>query len=1047
MAYNTLSQYEHDQLSDGRASQSPPPYEDRYQPIDLERENLGGREAMEDAHPPETSLTRRIGSLLQSIAPAGGTYNTVEDDEYDEADHHEVRPPAVPLHVSKRQERAGLGIDTAVGGVPHSRSASPEADTPLRTASISHSLPLNSPTPDLQALQGAYVGNVERLEESAERLSTSSTLEEEIQKLKLEQRRSEERRSSLKNGTTRSRSNSGKGSAASHANSIIAVNSTARSGGYSPGGYITSPKGSIGPGFAAVPAQTLSISRIKQMSGLSEEHEAEFADSSNNNLLQPIEPPPPPPPPPHRTPMVSSNTAQVGEGDEYRQNVEGKEDRPPTRGSTDSNEQVMTAFLDFDGVHRVMHPNAAASRQSSVRRQDSQASRLIVEKRKSTMPKPEAPPQGMVYYPAPVPMMLNLPQRLSRLQSATEMERRRQQGMSMMPNETRKTSGRLAGDAIKDGRIDSSNLPPQLRASAFFEHKSVRQEIEIKSGSAVDTLDAILDAAAFAPVTAFVDHPFAGRLGNEVYGKSKEARKSKITPENPKRKSSIGSMMKMVGGKKEHVNLPRMRSSSILTTGSKGRLASREAQMEDTGAYSDEGTTTKLERDAEDSMLPSGDELSDEQNSEQDDDGQENDQDTMPTTLLAELQMRKDQQKRRNRQAPELLGKGITLLQQDAIAQIQKHARKQKHITLAWEDREAADQQNYDDEDVPLGVLFAGKKTVDDANRPMGLMERRDIEENEPLSRRRARLTGVPVDQSRKSSMPFQQRASTMYGMDAAAALNTPAAVDDRVGETLAERLKRIKAEKGTTTGLTSDFASEVLSQFTSVKPEASKSKTPNAEETLGQRRKRLKEEAEARKASGGSIEERPALKPRHSMADILSVHPVNSRKTAADSRESLVGNGLQGQRQSTLPQQFQQTQMAQNYRTSSMPMVPPAMTFNNPYMPMVMPNTALFPAMFPQDQPQSPYFNPASNMPYFSNPSTNIMNFNNINTPGFPPMMQENYGGLGSSGTTPLPPSSMNAAGGVQYPMLAAGMGPPLDKKQRANIDRWRQSIVGGGR
>ena len=64
------------------------------------------------------------------------------------------------------------------------RPPSPKDDTPVRTASISRHLPLHNPTPDLQSLQGAYLKNVQALEDSAERISLGSSMEEELKKMR-----------------------------------------------------------------------------------------------------------------------------------------------------------------------------------------------------------------------------------------------------------------------------------------------------------------------------------------------------------------------------------------------------------------------------------------------------------------------------------------------------------------------------------------------------------------------------------------------------------------------------------------------------------------------------------------------------------------------------------------------------------------------------------------------------------------------------------------------------------------------------------------------
>ena len=117
--------------------------------------------------------------------------------------------------------------------------------TPLsvRTADSRTSTDIQHPTPDLQAIQGAYIGNIERLEEHAERMSEKgSDLGEEIRKLHNEQKLSDSRRSSLLSASvaeepirhvgTRSRG----ASISSFTNSIVDVNGAARWGGYSPAG-------------------------------------------------------------------------------------------------------------------------------------------------------------------------------------------------------------------------------------------------------------------------------------------------------------------------------------------------------------------------------------------------------------------------------------------------------------------------------------------------------------------------------------------------------------------------------------------------------------------------------------------------------------------------------------------------------------------------------------------------------------------------------------------------------------------------------------------
>ncbi len=81
-------------------------------------------------------------------------------------------------------------------------------------------------------------------------------------------------------------------------------------------------------------------------------------------------------------------------------------------------------------------------------------------------------------------------------------------------------------------------MPSQLRASAFFDLPSVSPQIVVKDGSAMATLDSILDASATAPVNAFTDHVFAGKLGSEVYGAEKKRKKKAAGERNEARQST-----------------------------------------------------------------------------------------------------------------------------------------------------------------------------------------------------------------------------------------------------------------------------------------------------------------------------------------------------------------------------------------------------------------------------------------------------------------------------------------------------------------------------
>ena len=508
--------------------------------------------------------------------------------------------------------------------------------------------------------------------------------------------------------------------------------------------------------------------------------------------------------------------------------------------------------------------------------------------------------QQMLYYPAPVPVMLNLPQKLSKAPSSMARTKRRTQALSTVPAPARQTAIWLPDVLETDdqphlpendeaqqleympqhqrmsmgGRRvtqDIQHLPPQLRASAFFDLPAPEQVVELKEQSAVATLDSILDASAHAPVTAFTDHLIAGHLGAEVYGQVK-------TPiKGPNRAPNRGSTANLLAPEE---TAPKKRTSAFNLLGRKtSGTNALDAETEKTrAAMIADIRAGKLIRE-DDEEEPAVSEPMEEPEEEQ--------YQGAPTTLLAELQLRKQQQKHRTRPLITSYPNGLhsTLLQLDAVAQAEAESRKQKPVTLAWEGQSAEEREDAeDDEDVPLALIYAKnaqKAQALDVNRPLSLIERRDMEENEPLSRRRDRLQGkIPINRtSLLSVMP-----------------PPPPPPPEEEGETLAERLAILNGdEEGAATDLpkarpvSGDFASEMMSQFGGDLLDAEKDKpkdTPNdeEEETLGQRRKRLQAEALARAAEVGAsaggantpspAAERPDPYKRHSMANLLHVHP-----------------------------------------------------------------------------------------------------------------------------------------------------------------------------
>ena len=113
---------------------------------------------------------------------------------------------------------------------------------------------------------------------------------------------------------------------------------------------------------------------------------------------------------------------------------------------------------------------------------------------------------------------------------------------------------------------------------------------------------------------------------------------------------------------------------------------------------------------------------------------------------------------------------------------------------------------------------------------------------------------------------------------------------NDNENETLGQRLRRLKATQIPLQPrpVSGDFASEMMSQFGGPSPAEqppqvqaaphNPTKTPDPEETLGQRRKRLQAEAsQARQVSAESSNPapQPPMSKRRSMADILQAHPA----------------------------------------------------------------------------------------------------------------------------------------------------------------------------
>ncbi|KAI1753014.1 hypothetical protein F4782DRAFT_95530 [Xylaria castorea] len=661
-------------------------------------------------------------------------------------------------------------------------------------------------------------------------------------------------------------------------------------------------------------------------------------------------------------------------------------DRPSTAGSDGTFEQAERAFAEFDGAH--CSPDADL--EDSINFQTLFASPIMehsftpsfnpeftieeteAEPSRPTISRPIGPPtvrpksylnpetgENMLFYPARVPMMLNLPQKLSKKPKAQVRESRRSQALSAIPHENRQSSAswlpelhpeplldplgpmgnepnsampsnskQSHGDSSVDAehenqfliepeaqanesdnrrsRIsmipnkrrsqlpDLSNIPPQLRASAYFELPPQVPTIQLKDGSATSTLDDILNASAKAPVSAFTDHAFAGSLGAEVYGTDK------------KRKSH------MKRGSVAEIHEPKNRGSIFHLRKPSALSRHSSSQEEKLGIDSIENNEDKeqLSSSINGEAVQKAEDESDEGEDESTYNGP-------PTTLLAELQMRKQQQKLRTRPTASAFPNGMhsTLLEMDAVAEMERRARKGKRINLAWEDPNSNQADDDEDEDTPLGLLLANKGqdtglpgAMSGAPRPLGLMERRDMEDNEPLSIRRNRLQG-------REAGPIQ-RMTLARGPNLNSSLRPPSPQlrvvtpegDEIEEETLGDRMRRLKSSDDGNPlpqhrPVSSAFSAELLSQlgdaFKDGETETKDASTDKGqgqvqpteeEETLGQRRRRLQAEREARERemaqvqlSGGQSSVLPQLTKRHSLADVLGNH--GSRTVLSDPR------------------------------------------------------------------------------------------------------------------------------------------------------------------
>lgn len=862
--------------------------------------------------------------------------------------------------------------------------------------------------------------DVSRLEQSAEELSAGgSDIGEEIRRMDNEQKE-RSRQNSIQSSHQdeaghddddeqgrRTRSvgrrlqSDGSRASSTHGYSIVDVNGAARGGGYSPGGFITSPVESIRSGswsHASMPrkASTTASSRLAQMaepmqegrpldsalapsdtthtpSATTSSHGSHASQSSfarrydqiANDIEQSLFHVPASP-----TKHSSSMFIPMPDHGQPSEDV-----TPPARPhSADTFQEAQLVFKDFDGVHYAPGDEFVELDEhgNEIRRVSARGSSGAFSiDAASMLPTPRthpmslaAPPPGkdMVYYPAPVPRMLNLPKRLSRLPAASVQNQWRTQVLGQLSAEARGSAPWLpqsrsseSGRSRRSGSESNgdnqpgprgmlnermsianfNNLPPQLRASVFFDHQTVVQDVEVKQGSAVATFDNILAASATAPVSAFTDHPFAGDVRKEVYMPERLAPRQSTTrvatedldTSTTPRRSMMGKLLR------------RMSSGNDLEAaaqkgGGGRRLSKRKSQMslaagfdrqsqvihdpEDQTAESNmseglisqvQNTGLKEGQDEESSRRRSRHLNNNEQIEEDFKDAEAgenvNEADPIfaqPTTLLAELQVRKLQQKSRNRTAATAFPNGMhsTLLQMDAVEEINKRYRQRHKVALAWEDPTLEQAGDADDE-VPLGMLYPARdglvtrKVGDDKDwdRPLGLAAKRELEDNEPLSSRRNRLHGLPPNHGRSAATHASVSSLHLAGQPGAPPEHEED--DGEPSETLGQRMRRVKTKDALDTAISdlapkdgtrpnSTFTDDVMSQFGGLDVKEQDAVdvvkvTPNdtapepENETLGQRRTRLQRE----RAAAGETALHPSNKSRNSLADALATDPAGT--------------------------------------------------------------------------------------------------------------------------------------------------------------------------
>jgi len=462
-----------------------------------------------------------------------------------------------------------------------------------------------------------------------------------------------------------------------------------------------------------------------------------------------------------------------------------------------------------------------------------------------------------------------------------------------------------------------AKLPPHLRASVFFDEPSIKHNVEIKYGSAVATLESMLDAAARAPVAhtynSTQDDDFDAAL------RPNPLNRRSVMPyyEAQKNRSSVMLVKPPSAGSSSLPEEKRLSLSDDIGGESAFEVDFGENEPEDRKTVEEPVTSPPSHSPPRPPVNPSPVELihlagatNDGAPSPSEDGGvsvipsDSTIHPAAPKTLLAELEVRKQQLKSRIRTAAAAGPDGMhsTLLQLDSVAQVEERKRKTKRTTLAWEDpneEQAQTGATEDDDEIPLAVLYATEKEKlghnlahSDGDRPLGLIQKKELEENEPLSNRRERLRSKALPLLPSNFLAAQQGRPTSISSEE---------------ETLAQRTRRLKttiitlpspnlipqplaagprpraldaAKLAQTAANQPKRASTIRLLTQADSPKLGTISSSEDGETLGQRRRRLYKEANASIADRKGSLEHPARPDqptrKSSLANPLDANPAS---------------------------------------------------------------------------------------------------------------------------------------------------------------------------